>query len=89
MSRYTFLNGTIANKEEKNMEYIIVTVPGREDEKIDVLINGEKNGKTGEVIILGSSGVVSVSVDLPTAKPQTEDVIDTTPNHPMLIKVIA
>jgi hypothetical protein len=49
------------------MEYLKVIVPGRTGEDIDVLINGEKNGKAGEVLVLGK-GAVLVSVDLPAAK---------------------
>ena len=70
------------------MEYIKVMVPDREGDDIDVLINGEKNGKTGEVIILGSSGFVRVSVDLPTAEEKIVDVRCTIETNPKEIKVI-
>lgn len=69
------------------MEYIIVTVPGLDNDDIDVLINGEKNGKTEETIILGSSGFVNISVDLPGAEEKTIEVKNTTPEHPMIIEV--
>ncbi len=69
------------------MEFIKVTVPGREGEDIDVLINGEKNGKTGETIMLGSSGFVSISVDLPRAEEKIIEVKNTTAEHPMIIEV--
>ena len=69
------------------MEYIKVTVPGREKDDFDVLINGEKNGKTGETIILGSSGFVIISVDLPGAEEKTVDVKNTTADHPMPVEV--
>lgn len=71
------------------MEFIIVIVLGREGEDIDVLINREKNGKTEETIILGSSGFVSISVDLPGAEEKLVEVINTTADHPMLIEVTA
>jgi len=69
------------------MEHIIVTVPGRESDNIDVLINGEKNGKTEETIILGSSGFVIISVDLPGAEEKTIEVKNTTAAHPMIVEV--
>lgn len=69
------------------MEHIKVTVPGRESDNIDVLINGEKNGKTEETIILGSSGFVMISVDLPGAEEKTIEVKNTTVTHPMIIEV--
>ena len=69
------------------MEHIIVTVPGRESDNIDVLVNGEKNGKTEETIILGSSGFVMISVDLPGAEEKTIEVKNTTAEHPMIIEV--
>jgi hypothetical protein len=69
------------------MEYIYVTVPEREDNVIDVLINGEKNGKTEETILLGSAGFVIVSVDLREAEEQTVMVENTTPAHPIVIEV--
>jgi HSP20 family molecular chaperone IbpA len=69
------------------VEYIKVTVPGNENDDIDVLINGEKNGKTSETIILGSSGFVFISVDLPGAEEKTVDVNNTTAEHPMHIEV--
>ncbi len=71
------------------MEYIIVTVPGKEGENIDVLINGEINGKVGETIILGNSGFVMISVDLPGAEEETIEVKNTTEDHPMDIEVKA
>ena len=69
------------------MEHIKVTVPSRESDNIDVLINGEKNGKTEETIILGSSGFVSISVDLPGAEEKIVEVKNTTAEHPMIIEV--
>jgi len=71
------------------MEYIYVTVTDREedDDRIEVLINGEINGTTDETILLGSSGYVIVSVNLPEAQEQVVKVEDTTPEHPMIIEV--
>jgi hypothetical protein len=63
------------------MEYLKVLVPGREGQDIDVLINGEKNGKIGDTLILGK-GFVLVSVDLPGAKEKKVDLCDTTTKHP-------
>lgn len=69
------------------MEYIVVIVPGREGEDIDILINGEKNGKTEETVMLGNSGFVLISVDLPGAEEKTVEVKNTTAMHPMRIEV--
>jgi hypothetical protein len=69
------------------MEYIIVTVPGRERDDIDVLINAEKNGKVGETLTLGKSGFVMLSVDLSSAEEKTVDVEGTTPGKPMKITI--
>lgn len=71
------------------MEHIQVMVPGKEGDDIDVLINGEKNGKVGEVIVLGGSGFVIISVDLAGAQELTIDVENTTASNPMIIKVNA
>jgi hypothetical protein len=68
-------------------EYIIVRVKDRPTARADVLINGEKNGMTGEVITLGSRGWVFISVDLPKAKPKNVDVKNTTPSHPMQVEI--
>jgi hypothetical protein len=70
------------------MEFLIVIVPGREGEDIDVLINGEKNGKVGEVLTLGE-GFVMVSVDLPGAEEKEVDLIDTTPTNPKSVEIQA
>ena len=48
------------------MEFIKVTVPGRES---------------------GSSGFVSISVDLPGAEEKIVEVKNTTAEHPMIIEV--
>jgi hypothetical protein len=70
------------------MEYLKVFVPGRVGQDIDVLINHQKNGKVGEVLILGR-GLVLVSVDLPAAEEKRIDLIDTTPKHPLIVEIRA
>lgn len=70
------------------MEFLKITVPGRQGQDIDVLINREKNGKAGEVLILGE-GFVLVSVDLPGAEEKEVDLRNTTPNHPMEVEIQA
>lgn len=69
------------------MEYLKVVVPGKKNKRdIDVLINGEKNGKVGNVIIL-SRGFVDVSVDLPGAEVKEINLRNTTPSHPMIVEI--
>ena len=70
------------------MEFMRVIVPGREGQDIDVLINGEKNGKVGEKLILGE-GFVMVSVDLTGAEEKEVDLRNTTPNHPIEVEIQA
>ena len=70
------------------MEYLKVVVPGKENEDIDVLINGEKNGKVGEVLIL-DEGFVMVSVVLPGAEEKQVDLTGTTPDNPMTVEIRA
>lgn len=70
------------------MEHLKVIVPGREGQDIDVLINGKRNGKVGETLILGG-GFVMVSVDLPGAEVREVDLEDTTPDHPMIVEIQA
>jgi len=70
------------------MEYFKVVVPGREHQDIDVLINTVRNGKVGDVLVLGE-GYVLVSVDLPDAEAQVVELWDTTPADPKVIKVRA
>lgn len=71
------------------MEYIKVVVPDREGQDIDVLINGEKNGKVGEVLTIGEEGFVLVSVDLPDAEEKEVELIGTTPHHPEIVEILA
>jgi len=70
------------------MEYLKVLVPGREGQNIDVVINGETNGKAGERLILGK-GVVLVSVALPHAEEKEVDLRDTTPSNPKNVEIRA
>ena len=68
------------------MEYLKVVVPDRSRQDVDVLINGERNGKVGEVITLGK-GIVLVSVDLPNAEEKQVDLCGTTPNYPKVTEI--
>ncbi len=70
------------------MEFMRVIVPGRESQDIDVLINGEKNGKVGEKLTLGE-GFIMVSVDLPGAEEKEVDLCNTTPTHPKEVDIQA
>lgn len=70
------------------MEYLKVIVPGREGEDIDVLINREKNGKVGEVLILSEESIM-VSVDLPSAEEKKVKPMDTLPDNPMIVEIRA
>lgn len=68
------------------MEFLKVIVPGKEGQDIDVLINREKNGKVGEVLLLGE-GFVLVSVDLPGAEEKEIHLCDTTPKIPKIVEI--
>ncbi len=70
------------------MEFLKVLVPGRDGQDINVLINGEINGKVGQLLILGK-GIVLVSVDLPHAEEKEVDLRDTTPSYPKQVEVRA
>ncbi len=70
------------------MEYLKVLVPGRDGQDIDVLINGETNGKVGQMLILGR-GRVFVSVALPDAEEKNVDLRDTTPSEPKEVVIRA
>jgi hypothetical protein len=70
------------------MEHLIVTVPGKEGQNIDVLINREKNGKVDKTLILGK-GFTLVSVDLPGAEEKKVDLKTTTPTKPMKVEIQA
>jgi hypothetical protein len=70
------------------MEYLIVTVPGKEEQNIDVLINKQKNGKVGETLTLGE-GFTLVSVGLQDAQEKEVDLENTTPKKPMKVEIKA
>jgi hypothetical protein len=70
------------------MEFLKVIVPGKEGQDIDALVDGEINGKVGEVITLGV-GFVMISVDLPDAEEKEIDLCDTTPVQPKVVEIQA
>jgi len=70
------------------MEYLKVIVPGRDGQDIDVLLNKERNGKVGQVLVLGK-GMVLVSIDLPNAEEKQVDLCDTTTTHPLIVEIKA
>jgi hypothetical protein len=65
------------------MEYIIVGIKDRPSVDTDVLINRQKNGRTGVLLMLGGPGWIFVSADYPGAQEQRVEVRNTTPMHPM------
>lgn len=67
------------------MEYIVVRSPGHAGE--DVLVNRLKNGKVGDVIVLGRSGHITVSIGVPNSEEKLVDVRNTTAVHPMAIDI--
>ena len=69
------------------MEYIIVRVKGRPQENAAVLIDGEHNGMTAELLTLGGPGWVFVSVALPGAQEQQVEVRNTTASQPIEVEV--
>jgi uncharacterized membrane protein len=69
------------------MEFIIVRVKGQPGLQALVLINLKRNGTTGALITLGGPGWIAVSVDLPKARQQIVDVVNTTASHPMEIEI--
>ena len=69
------------------MEYIIVRVKGQPQEDAAVLINGEHNGRTTELLTLGGPGWVFVSVELPGAEEQQVEVKNTTADKPIKVEV--
>lgn len=80
------LQSRVKKIQECIMEFLKVTVPGRKDRDINVLIDGEKSGKINEVIILGR-GDILVSVDLPGAEEKVVDLRNTTPSHPKIVEI--
>jgi hypothetical protein len=69
------------------MEFIRVLVKDQPTLQADVLVNGQRNGTTGELITLGSPGWKFISVDLPAAGQQNVNVKNTTPTRPMRIEI--
>lgn len=69
------------------MEFILVWIKNQPGVQEGVLINGQRNGTTCELITLGSPGWIFVSVDLPNAKQQNVNVTNTTATHPMEIEI--
>ncbi len=68
-------------------EYIVVVVKDAPQTRAAVVINGETNGVTGELLTLGSPGWVVVSVRLPNAHERNVNVKNTTPSHPMTVEI--
>ena len=77
---------TASSNRRYIVEYLKVVVPDRNDRDIDVLINGEKTGKVGEVLTL-VKGIVFVSVDLPNAEEKRVDLCGTTPLYPKVAEI--
>ena len=69
------------------MEFIRVLVKGQSTLQVPVLLNGQRNGTTAQVITLGSPGWKFISVDLPNAKRQFVPVKNTTSTFPMVIEI--
>jgi hypothetical protein len=70
-----------------NPEYIIVRIKDRPAAQVSVLINGRKNGTTGQLITLGGSGQRFISVDFPNARQKSVDVENTTASHPLHVEI--
>jgi hypothetical protein len=68
------------------MEFLKVIVPNVEEQDLDVLINRERNGKVGEVLLL-SEGYLWVSVDHPCAGDTLLYLSDTTSTHPKILEI--
>ena len=68
-------------------EYIKVFVKDAPQTRAPVVINGETNGVTGELLTLGSPGWIFVSVQLPNAHERKVNVKNTTPSHPMIVEI--
>lgn len=65
------------------MEYIIV----KAKQNVDVIINGQKNGKTNQQMELGE-GFVLVSIDMSGAETKEIDLMGTTSTQPMEIEIL-
>ena len=68
-------------------EYITVVVKGAPETRVPVVIDGETNGITGELLTLGSSGWIVVSVQMSNAHERKVNVKNTTPSHPMIVEI--
>ena len=68
-------------------EFIKVSIADDHDAEADVLINGQHNGETGELVTLGGPGWVNVSVDRSGAQSRDVDVEHTTASHPMQVEI--
>jgi hypothetical protein len=69
------------------MEFIRVRVKDQPDVQADVLINGQRNGRAGALLTLGSPGWVFISVDLPNAQQREVNLRNTTASHPMNVEI--
>ena len=65
-------------------EYIVVEVPGREGQPVDVLIDDYPSGRIGELIQV-SRNEWEISVDLPGSPTLIRDVKNTTHLNPMRV----
>ncbi len=65
-------------------EYLVVQVPGHEDEEIDVLVDGVANGRVGQLIVL-TPGSFEISVDLPGADIELVNLKRTTSKRPKVV----
>jgi len=68
------------------MEFIVVKVNGKEEERLPVLINNEENGFTGEKIQI-EEGFVEISVKESGAIMKEVEVMDTTDEVPMEVLI--
>ncbi|HYJ03699.1 MAG TPA: hypothetical protein VEX43_01090 [Chthoniobacterales bacterium] len=68
-------------------QYVVVQIKDQPATRTDVLINGQKNGTTGQLIMLGGPGRVFISVDCPKAKQKAVDVRHTTPANPLHVEI--
>jgi len=68
------------------MEFLIVKTASKTENKISVIVNGEKNGYVGEPIQL-EEGFVEISVDLPGAETKEIELMDTTPTKPVEVTI--
>lgn len=67
------------------MEYLRVKLAGRE-ERVPVLVNGEENGFTNEIIQL-DDGFIVISAKIDGAETKEIELMDTTPENPMEVEI--